>query len=402
MNDEQQTQQADDPSGDGWRWVRQGETLELHDMMQADGEWWPTKNAGQTCLKDGMYRRRIEQQAQQADDPSGPGWRDVEPDELLQPGDMFDNRGRWERTGNPGITADEGRGGTYRRRIEPQPEAQPQTQQADDPGGPWWRDVEPDERIEQGDVYICSGVGWLESDAIGRLPSEFPNLQYRRRIEPPQSKPEANPDDPSGPGWRDLGPDEPIEQGDVYTPDGHNWLESDAIGRLPVEFPNRLEFPNLRYRRRIEPQQLSDSEPETMEQLRKQVAVAVRQNVELADELEDVRRSKAAHQRIAKASVSRAQEAEALLAEAERGGQQVNAELQQLREQVQTLTMERDRLQSWLQQHHTTGQQSAIKKLERWLKPVLKVVADHPEDASPLAVAVLGYLPGIASRLIEE
>jgi hypothetical protein len=60
------------------------------------------------------------EQTQQADDPSGPGWRDVEPDEILQPGDMFDNRGRWERTGNPGITADEGRGGTYRRRIEPQ------------------------------------------------------------------------------------------------------------------------------------------------------------------------------------------------------------------------------------------------------------------------------------------
>ena len=72
MNNEQ-TQQADDPSGPGWRWVRQGETLELHDMMRADGEWWPTKNAGQTCSKEGMYRRRIEQQPeppQQADYPS--------------------------------------------------------------------------------------------------------------------------------------------------------------------------------------------------------------------------------------------------------------------------------------------------------------------------------------------
>jgi hypothetical protein len=83
-------------------------------------------------------------------------------------------------------------------------------------------------------------------------------------------------------------------------------------------------------------------------------------------------------------------------------GQQANAELQQLREQVATVTQERDRLQSWLQEHHKTGQQSAVKKLERWLRPVLELVAEHPDDASPLAVSVLGYLPGIASRLIEE
>jgi hypothetical protein len=93
------------------------------------------------------------------------------------------------------------------------------------------------------------------------------------------------------------------------------------------------------YRRRIEPQQPSDSEPETMEQLRQQVL---------------------------------------------------------------TLTQERDRLQSWLQQHHTTGQQSAIKKLERWLRPVLQVVSDHPDHSSILAVSVLEFLPQIASRLIEE
>jgi len=69
VNNEQQTQQTDDPSGPGWRWVCQGEKLELHDMMQADGEWSPTKNAGQTCLKDGMYRRRIEQQQPSDSEP---------------------------------------------------------------------------------------------------------------------------------------------------------------------------------------------------------------------------------------------------------------------------------------------------------------------------------------------
>ncbi len=179
----------------------------------------------------------------------------------------------------------------------------------------------------------------------------------------------------------------------------------------------------------------SDSEPETMEQLRKRLAVAVRQNVELADELEDVRRSKTAHQRIAKASVERAQEAEALLAEVERGGEQVNAELQQLREQVatsqhlaemsrrqvedeagkieqlkeqmQTLTQERDRYRNQLAgaiEHSGAPEAQAqlVDRLQKWLRPVLELVAEHPEDASPLAVAVLGFLPGIASRLIEE
>ena len=222
-------------------------------------------------------------------------------------------------------------------------------------------------------------------------------------------------DDPSGPGWRDVEPDEIIEQGDVYTDTTAGWSQSDAIGRRPSEFPP------LRYRRRIEPpQQPSDSEPETMDDLRRRLA-----------------------------------ECEVLLAEAERSGEQVNAELQQLREQVTTLTRERDeharklgfarecaemsrrqvadeaskieqlKQQLWdavearqkaerelkdaneayqlcLQNHYKAGRRSAIDKLQAWLRPVLELVAEHPEDASPLAVAVLGYLPGIASRLIEE
>jgi len=167
-------------------------------------------------------------------------------------------------------------------------------------------------------------------------------------------------DDPSGDGWRDVGPDEFLQTGDMFETPG-KWCYTTYPGLRAAEGGGGP------YRRRIEPQQPSDSEPETMEDLRTRLA-----------------------------------ECEVLLAEAGGSGEQVNAELQQLREQVQTLTQERDRYQAWLQQHHTTGQQSAIKKLERWLRPVLEVVAEHPEDASPLAVAVLGYLPGIASRLIEE
>jgi hypothetical protein len=206
-------------------------------------------------------------------------------------------------------------------------------------------------------------------------------------------------DDPSGPGWREVGPDELLQAGDVY-PIGERWEPTASVGAKARVCGNG-------YRRRIEPQpQPSDSEPETMEQLRRRLAVAVRQNVELADELEDVRRSKAAHQRIAKASVSRAQEAEALLAEADRGGEQVNAELQQLRQQVRDLTQElkdkSDTYQICLRNHYKAGQRSAIDRLQTWLRPVLKVVDNHPEFGATLAVTVLGFLTHIADRLIEE
>ena len=93
--------------------------------------------------------------------------------------------------------------------------------------------------------------------------------------------------------------------------------------------------------------------------------------------------------------------------EAERSSEQVNAELQQLREQVATLTRERDRYRNQLSgaiehSNAAAGRQQVLEALQEWLRPVLELVAEHPEDASPLAVAVLGYLPGIASRLIEE
>jgi len=206
-------------------------------------------------------------------------------------------------------------------------------------------------------------------------------------------------DDPSGPGWRDVGRDEILQVGDMY-PIGDRWEPTGGVGAKARVCGNG-------YRRRIEPQQPSDSEPETVEQLRKRLDAAVRQNVELADELEDVRRSKTAHQRIAKASVERAQEAEALLAEVERGGEQVNAELQQLREQVTTLTRERDRYRNQLAgaiEHSKAPEAQAklVDRLQAWLRPVLEVVSDHPDHASILAVSVMEFLPQIASRLIEE
>ncbi len=92
MSDEQQTQQADDPSGPGWRDVEVGEILQSSDMLSDGTRFVHTDAAGSRCTWQGVYRRRIEQQAEPEpqperqpepqpepqltpDDPSGPGWR---------------------------------------------------------------------------------------------------------------------------------------------------------------------------------------------------------------------------------------------------------------------------------------------------------------------------------------
>lgn len=167
-------------------------------------------------------------------------------------------------------------------------------------------------------------------------------------------------DDPSGDGWAWVAKGDTVREGDMWRSGACSWCTAERVGET-VQY-------NAQYRRRIEPpQQASDSDPETMEQLRKRLAAC-----------------------------------QVLLAEAGGSGQQVNAELQQLKEQLQTLTRERDRLQSSMRDHHKDGQQAIAGALQAWLRPVLELVAEHPEDCGPLAVAVLGYLPGIASRLIEE
>ena len=124
MSNKQQTQQADDPSGDGWRWVRRGEALSDGDVEKINGGWRPTIEAGYTCPRNHCYRRRIEPQQPQAtepDDPSGPGWRWVEVGEWVEPTDMWEYLpGKWRGNASLGalcVTAN-----YYRRRIEqPQP-----------------------------------------------------------------------------------------------------------------------------------------------------------------------------------------------------------------------------------------------------------------------------------------
>ena len=174
-------------------------------------------------------------------------------------------------------------------------------------------------------------------------------------------------DDPSGPGWRDVTTGSVTQDGDMVRAD-----DNFPLGRWVLAEPGETVTDDDIVRRRIEPQQPSGSEPETMDDLRRRLA-----------------------------------EFEVLLAEADRGGQQVNAELQQLREQVATLTRERDRYRNQLAgaiEHSSAAEAQAqlVDRLQAWLRPVLEVVSDHPDHSSILAASVLEFLPQIASRLIEE
>jgi len=333
-----------------------------------------------------------DEQTQQADDPSGPGWRDVGPDEVLQTGDMFWLLDHWEATQNVG-TKSFRYGNGYRRRIEPEPQASP-----DDPSG---------ENCRQA---LAAYAGRTIS-VCGHLSDYGDRIQESQQVSDEQTQ-QAN--DPSGPGWRDVEVGEVLQHGDMLKNNTGLWLRTTVPGRLAREGGGGT------YRRRIEPEQVSDSEQETMDDLRQRLA-----------------------------------ECEVLLAEAERSGEQVNAELQQLREQVRDLTRqtqvdalelqqlrkelmtsqylaemsrrqvadeagkverlkeqvatltqalktERDGMIGNLRSQNRLGQEALAEALQTWLRPVLELVAEHPEDASPLAVAVLGFLPGIASRLIEE
>ena len=178
-------------------------------------------------------------------------------------------------------------------------------------------------------------------------------------------------DDPSGPGWRDVEPDELLQDGDMLKNNTGLWLRTRVPGRFARE-----GFGGT-YRRRIEPQQASDSEPETMEDLRRRLA-----------------------------------ECEVLLAEAERSGEQVNAELQQLREQVRDLTQQaqldavdlqqlREQLRIELdaaqqvpfEEGWNQGTARAVETVLEWLEPIRAVDSEH------LANETLQHLPQIMRHL---
>ena len=313
-----------------------------------------------------------------------------------------------------------------------------QQTQADDPSGPGWRWVEASELLRKGDMFRDTDRAWTATTNAGQ--PAIDEHTYRRRIEPPQQTSDSEQRSEST-LWGKLHAamkQDPEFAWTVHCNYAMQIMDEDvahgtanrAAARIMLYFHHIDITQNHHWATMFEgatPPHPSDSEPETMEQLRQRLDAAVRQNVELADSLANEQNKKGAYERIAKASVERAREAE-------RSGQQVNAELQQLRKQLMTsqylaemsrrqvadeaskverlkdqvrdLTQElkdkSDSYQMCLQSHYKAGQQSTIDRLQSWLRPVLELVAEHPDDCGPLAVAVLGFLPGIASRLIEE
>jgi hypothetical protein len=291
-----------------------------------------------------------------------------------------------------------------------------------------------DELLQPGDMYPIRDR-WEPTTSVGAKARVFDN-GYRRRIEQQQ----PTPDDPSGPGWRDVIGGEILQPGDMMLHDSVEWQATRGAGKPALS--------GLRYRRRIEQQQPSDSEPVADNDDDIERAVEELENNMTVTLLDAAQRRCRELDADLRTAYEQNAELSALVAEAERGGEQVNAELQQLREQVTTLTMERDhearkaavshnlaemsrrqvedeagkveqlkeRVQKLerelkaerdsgmtaLRSQNRLGQEALAEALQAWLRPVLELVAEHPEDASPLAVAVLGFLPGIASRLIEE
>jgi hypothetical protein len=250
-----------------------------------------------------------EQQTQQADDPSGPGWRDVGPDEILQTGDMFAVGDHWEATQNVGTKAFR-YGIGYRRRIEQQ-----------------------QQQSSESEPVIDHRQCVKALQQISQLGDTDSKVHKERFCPNGEGDGIAN-------GWR--------------VAEAMREVANSVVGGVSLQ------------------QQPSDSEPETMQQLREQVQTF--RNL---------------------AEMSRRQVAD----EAQK--------IEQLKEQVATLTRERDRYRNQLSgaiEHSSAAaaRQHVLEALQTWLRPVLELVAEHPEEASPLAVAVLGYLPGIASRLIEE
>jgi hypothetical protein len=93
-------------------------------------------------------------------------------------------------------------------------------------------------------------------------------------------------------------------------------------------------------------------------------------------------------------------------AELERAVQRYQNQLTGAQEQVERLSREllaeRDRCAKSLAQSYNAGCDAAISTIEKWLSPVVGLMAEDPEDCGPLATVLLGYLPQIALRLIEE
>lgn len=166
-----------------------------------------------------------------------------------------------------------------------------ETSQAD--VGDGWRDLRPDEILQDGDELNNGLWGWGESFRAGlKAGTEF---RYRRRVTPEAKPVEIDGDKPAvGDGWRWLDPDEILQEGDEYygnvncgfVPTGDWGYSANHVGGAGL------------YRRRVTPVEppLGACLDEENNELRQQVATLTAQVERLRlteDERESVQRAAA-------------------------------------------------------------------------------------------------------------
>jgi len=372
----------------------------------------------------------------QVDDPSGPGWREVGPDEVLQVGDMFWRIDRWEATQNAG-TKSYRYGTGYRRRIEQQQpsnskpsNSKPSNSKPSNskPSNSKPSNSKPSNskpktvhdlrrRLAECEVLLAEAdrSGQQVNAELQQLREQLATSQHlaemsRRQVAGEASKieqlkeqvqtltrerdryrnqlagaiePQTQPttDDPSGPGWRDVTTGGVTQDGDMVRAD-----DEFPLGRWVAAEPGETVTDDDVVRRRIGQQSAPDdpSGPGWRDLGPDEVIAQG-----------DVRWSRMDYTLGGWVPAKAFGDTPRMRCGAYRRRiEQPNAELQQLRERVRALTLERERYRNQLS--------GALDRLQTWLRPVLEVVADHPDDSSILAVSVLEFLPQIASRLIEE
>lgn len=219
-----------------------------------------------------------------------------------------------------------------------------------------------------------------------------------------EPQPQANPDDRSGSGWRSLTTGE-VTQDSQMLQNGEDWVaihdsETLTIFRRHTEPPQPTpDHPSdseatpdhdRKGERQVNNEQtrqirLLERAADALEALQHLLGAALKSNEGLEQELKGALRSKA---------------------ELERTVQRYQNQLTGAQEQVERLSREllaeRDRCAKSLTQKYDAGCDAAISTIEKWLSPVVGLMAEAPEDCGPLATVLLGYLPQIADRMIQE
>jgi hypothetical protein len=109
---------------------------------------------------------------------------------------------------------------------------------------PEWRELGPDEVIQEGDnlFYEPNGKCWEECDEIysGLKAGKMTNYHFRTRRPLPDPVPTQP---PTQNGWRELGHDEDVQEGDEYTdPDDCWWPVSSSTVGFPASRFNGVGF----------------------------------------------------------------------------------------------------------------------------------------------------------------